>query len=556
MGGITKTAAFLLASISAAITPLGAQTIESTSSDSLTLSVGSSEGVQVGMSGRITKQEMVGGQLQTFEIARFRVTQVEPSSCTATLTEVGSGWSVEPGMEVVFDQPLVAPKPTARATPRLPTPIPTPKLPSDPAALDRLATEAFEAGQWERSIELDQALLEVVPNEPLAKKRLREAEQRLEAERRAADEASRRAAEEARRREEVEAKLANADYLMDRGDQSIEAKEWELAAEYYGQVAEVDPSFRDAGARQLLAKCHMALAANDHTEARRTYDRLKVLALPRDLAAQVKQLTELTSLTPGAEWVDPGIGMRFRYVPAGTFEMGSPAGEADRVADERQHQVTLTRGYWMGETEVTQGQWRAVAGTNPSYFSSCGNECPVEQVSWFDAVVFANAMSRKAEFEECYRVSGDSVTFIGLGCRGFRLPTEAEWEHAARAGSNYRYSGGDDLDAVGWYDGNSNSRTHMAAQKQANGWGLHDMSGNVWEWCWDRYGDYPSGAVTDPIGPVGGPDRVGRSCAWASPVAGVCRPACRSWFPPGHQFPVVGLRLVKTDQGDSDPAPP
>ncbi|MCP4656898.1 MAG: SUMF1/EgtB/PvdO family nonheme iron enzyme, partial [bacterium] len=120
-------------------------------------------------------------------------------------------------------------------------------------------------------------------------------------------------------------------------------------------------------------------------------------------------------LEAGATWVEPGIGMRFRYIPAGTFEMGSPPDEADRVYyNEQQHQVRLSRGYWMGETEVTQGQWKALIGSNPSHFSSCSEDNPVEAVSWFDAVSYANALSSKGGFEPCYEISGESVSFVGL----------------------------------------------------------------------------------------------------------------------------------------------
>jgi len=250
-------------------------------------------------------------------------------------------------------------------------------------------------------------------------------------------------------------------------------------------------------------------------------------------------------LGAGAKWRDPAVGMSFRAIPAGTFEMGSPVGEKGRDRGERQHRVTITRGFWMGETEVTQGQWKAVMGSNPSYFPRCGADCPVEQVSWFAVVRFANALSRKAGFEQCYQISGETVTFKGLSCTGYRLPTEAEWEYAARAGTTDRYPGGNDFDAVGWSNDNSGRETRQVGTKRANAWGLHDMSGNVWEWVWDWKGMYPSAAVTDPTGPSSGFGRVMRGGSWYG-SAESCRSAVRDDSVPLNQFHFFGFRLART----------
>ena len=248
---------------------------------------------------------------------------------------------------------------------------------------------------------------------------------------------------------------------------------------------------------------------------------------------------------PGASRTDPADGAVYRYIPAGSFEMGSPPEEAGRNPDESRHQVTITRPYWMAETEVTQGQWQAVMGSNPSRHSNCGPSCPVEQVNFFEAIDYANRLSRKAGLEECYQVSGASATFKGLGCGGFRLPTEAEWEYAARAGGTQPWAGSDDSDAVAWIGANSGGTTQPVGAKQANAWGLRDMSGNVKEWCWDWYADYPSGSATDPTGPTGGTLRVARGGSFGGKAA-AARSAVRGWQDPDDRLAAAGLRLVRT----------
>ena len=168
--------------------------------------------------------------------------------------------------------------------------------------------------------------------------------------------------------------------------------------------------------------------------------------------------------------------------------MGSDSAEADD--DERPlTQVRISRGFWLGKYEVTQDQWQGVMGTNLSWFSGCGRQCPVEQVSWNDVQEFIGRLNAQA------------------GGNRYRLPTEAEWEYAARGGtSGDRYS--EDLDAIAWCEDNSEGRTHPVGQKVPNAWGLYDMLGNVWELVEDRHGNYPGGTVTDPQGPVSGPYRV------------------------------------------------
>ncbi|KPA14264.1 serine/threonine protein kinase, partial [Candidatus Magnetomorum sp. HK-1] len=246
------------------------------------------------------------------------------------------------------------------------------------------------------------------------------------------------------------------------------------------------------------------------------------------------------------------FNMRFVLIPASTFEMGSPENEKGREDDETLHTVTLTRDFYMQTTEVTQGQWKAIMGENPSYFDKCGDDCPVEKVSWNDVQAFIlrlNAISKGQQY---------------------RLPTEAEWEYAARAGSKTAFANGDiqeigcahdpNLDKMGWYCGNScvdykgyncssckgncsKWGTNPVAQKQHNSWNLYDMHGNVWEWCSDYYGDYPSEHVTDPEGAKTGASRVFRGGSWSS-IAWYCRSAIRLRSVPDDRFRDVGFRLV------------
>jgi len=243
---------------------------------------------------------------------------------------------------------------------------------------------------------------------------------------------------------------------------------------------------------------------------------------------------EVASAAPKAADCPAGY---VRIAP-GTFTMGSPAGEEGRYDSETQHRVTITRAYCMKATEVTQGEWQSVMGSNPSNFTNCGANCPVEQVSWEDAVGYANAVSRREGLPECYSGS----TFTGLDCRGYRLPTEAEWEYAARAGTTGATYG--NLDSVAWYDQNSGSAAHPVGQKQPNAWGLYDMLGNVWEWTGDWYAAYPA-TVTDPTAPTTGSTRVHRGGSWIS-YARFARAAIRSYAAPGLRNGFLGFRLSRT----------
>ena len=238
----------------------------------------------------------------------------------------------------------------------------------------------------------------------------------------------------------------------------------------------------------------------------------------------------------------------------GTFTMGSPDSETGRSSDEVQHRVTITRAFELKETEVTQGEWQELMGSNPSGFKDCGANCPVEQVSWYDAIAYCNALSVKAGLERCYKDgatdydagSASSKTTPdwpkGLDCAGYRLPTEAEWEYAARAGrASAVYA---NLGEAAWYDGNSGGKTHAVKQKQGNAWGLYDMLGNVWEWTWDGYASYSGGEQRDPTGPAAGAGRVRRGGSWYYGARGA-RAAYRFAFAPDGQSDDLGFRLAR-----------
>ena len=220
-----------------------------------------------------------------------------------------------------------------------------------------------------------------------------------------------------------------------------------------------------------------------------------------------------------------GVQFTMVAVEGGTFTMGATSEQGSDACENEKpaHEVTLS-DYYIGQTEVTQALWKAVMGSNPS--DSKGDNLPVEQVSWDDCQVFIQNLNQ-------------------LTGKQFRLPTEAEWEYAARGGRKsrgYKYAGGNDIGLVAWYEDNSGNETHPVATKQANELGIYDMSGNVWEWCSDRYGDYQSSSQSDPQGPSSDSIRVGRggSCYRN---ARLCRVSFRYGSFPDCRFIILGLRL-------------
>ena len=243
---------------------------------------------------------------------------------------------------------------------------------------------------------------------------------------------------------------------------------------------------------------------------------------------------------PVEKAVDLGDGVKLELVliPAGRFRMGSPAKEKDREGNEAQHWVMITRLFYMGKHEVTQEQWEKVMGTDPSNFKGAKN--PVECVSWGDSQAFLKKLNG-----------------LGKGPGQFRLPTEAEWEWACRAGTRTRFCSGETDEAladVAWFNANSGNTTHPVGTRKPNAWGLHDLHGNVWEWCADWY-DSSYGLQstayslhTDPAGPATGSSRVLRGGSWGNDPRG-CRSTYRGGVGPDVRYDVVGLRVVAVPAG-------
>jgi len=271
---------------------------------------------------------------------------------------------------------------------------------------------------------------------------------------------------------------------------------------------------------------------------------VRAVASASDFQSRRRESTPAFVCRPSGPAYTNSVGMKFVLIPAGKFVMGSPEEEPGRSGDEGpQHLVTLTNAFYLGVTEVTQGQWRTIMGDNPSRFR--GSDLPVENVSWNDCQEFVRRLNEREKTDR------------------YRLPSEAEWEYACRAGSSTRFSYGEDvgssatvdklryyfgdqggeLDSYAWYGNVSGNQTHPVAQKKPNAWGLYDMHGNVAEWCADWYGPYPNSDVTDSAGPPQGTSRVLRGGSYGFDTWSV-RSARRDSRPPQSRSDQCGLRVV------------
>jgi len=263
------------------------------------------------------------------------------------------------------------------------------------------------------------------------------------------------------------------------------------------------------------------------------------------------------------ESIKNSIGMTLKLIPDGEFFMGSPDDAIEAENHEKpSHRVRISKPFYLGVCEVTQAQYKAVMGNNPSWFSANGggkdrvagqstDTYPVEMVSWLDAVQFCNKLSQKEGKKPVYEIDGKDVRVPDWNGQGYRLPTEAEWEYACRANASAptRFSFGDnvvELGVYGWFDRNSEQRTHAVSQKRPNAFGLYDMHGNVWEWCWDWYGDgyYNQSPADDPTGPAGASAQVFRGGSWYDEPR-FARSAFRNrWYAPDDRRNFHGFRLA------------
>ncbi|MBO4858040.1 MAG: SUMF1/EgtB/PvdO family nonheme iron enzyme, partial [Treponema sp.] len=292
-----------------------------------------------------------------------------------------------------------------------------------------------------------------------------------------------------------------------------------------------------------------------------SYDEDKIASAGQSVTANI---------TLYAKWKEfTGPDDDFVFVEGGTFSMGSTSGDSD---EKPVHNVTLS-SFYICDHELTQGEYVTVIGTNPSNFKSSPaseevqENRPVEYVSWFDTIYFCNKYSESVGLTPCYKVNGNAnvtswsytphngnsisgTITCDMTANGYRLPTEAEWEYAAKGGNQsngYTYSGSNNIDSVAWYTSNSNSKTHEVKKKSANELGLFDMNGNVWEWCWDCYtSSYSNESVTDPCGNSSGSIRVLRGGSWGGLATG-CRSAVRLNNDPYYRNSSYGFRLVRTD---------
>ncbi len=345
-----------------------------------------------------------------------------------------------------------------------------------------------------------------------------ELKKQLETERKAREEAEKAAAQaeaERKAKEKAEAEKAAALAAAAQAEAERKAKEKaeaEKAAEDAWKAFELGGEANVEKAIELMKESLKLVDAGSNRSALKTFEEeLEALRNPVPQPAP----PEPSPVAPIVAWTDApaagtqksleieGASYNFRYCPAGTFTMGSPTSEPERYSDETQHEVTLTRGFWMLETEVTQALWESVTGENPITSSRLkGQNKPVGNVNWEDCQEFI-----------------EKLNSLGIAPAGlkFRLPTEAEWEYACRAGTRGPYAGSS-LDSIGWYEGNSGDDNHDVGEKSPNAWGLYDMHGNVWEWCsdWFDFDTYDAASQTDPTGPSSGSNRVLRGGSWSS----------------------------------------
>ena len=307
--------------------------------------------------------------------------------------------------------------------------------------------------------------------------------------------------------------------MMDKGKDQYSKKDYKAALATFQAALAKFPA-KQLEVQPWIDSCNMRL----EEAARRAREEAEQRA--REEAARVEAARREREEKEQKQQIINRLVANMVRVEGGPFTMGATAEQgSDAFSDEKPtHQVMLST-YYIGKYEVTQAEWQAVMGTNPSHFK--GGNLPVENVSWYDCQEFICKLNELTDKE-------------------FRLPTEAEWEYAARGGKRsygVKYAGGSDINNVGWYSGNSDNTAHPVGQKRANELGLYDMTGNVWEWCQDWKGNYSSASQTNPQGPATGTFRVLRGGSWFN-GARDCRLSYRDFSGPGNGFNHLGLRLA------------
>jgi formylglycine-generating enzyme required for sulfatase activity len=339
----------------------------------------------------------------------------------------------------------------------------------------------------------------------------------------------------------------------------------------------VDTTRRTTGVNRQVAtpmfyvyKSEIAANSRDQRPASALADARDSILISRQAGAQRSALTNVLR--------SQSTGMAFVLIKGGEFLMGSAESDKDAKADEKPQHLVRISPFLIGVTEVTQAQYVAVMGTNPSYFAEDGRgekriagqsteRFPVDQVSWYDAVRFCNSLSKQEGLTAFYDIAGLNISIPNIDSPGYRLPTEAEWEYACRAGATTVYPVSNDPSVLGdyaWYKQNSSDVTHTVAKRRPNAWGLFDMEGNVHEWCWDRYDAdyYRNSRRLDPRGPAQGEHRIFAGGSYCNDPF-YCRLACRMGFPPAYLGTNVGIRVarnpsaaIKNPARSAQPTPP
>ncbi|MBZ5590202.1 MAG: SUMF1/EgtB/PvdO family nonheme iron enzyme [Acidobacteriia bacterium] len=544
---------------------LGQARITARNADVLTLSVGVRDGVKAGMRGDVVKTVGTGATAQPSVIASFVVTEVGEQASQARLEKIEVGFEGEPmvGLRVAFDEPLKKPEaasPSAQATPR---PTPASVLPDDPVELLSQGNAAWERQDWEKAATLYEALLQVLPDYPVAVQRAAAAREKVEAAR-DAEARARRAAEEVARQNALARERANIPLYREKAKALLDGAGWNVAVEWLKKIRAADPD--DAYLASVMGdkrhEAEQALADGRYDDSITSCDAaLAVSASPAFEALRRQARTAQVNgwlgegdaaLARGdtrgarAAWdrvasidaENPGLKERLTRldwvkIPAGTFEMGCVTGDTECSDDEKpRHAVTMSTPFLMMIMPVTIAQYRRFAKATGRQMRSSppfeqGDDHPIENVTWTDAVAYC-------------------------GWAGGRLPTEAEWEYAARGSrEGLKYPWGDSIshDNANFKGTGGRDRwgyTSPVGSFEANGFGLFDMVGNVWEWCADLWGDkyYANSPATDPQGPSSGSSRVLRGGSWEF-GPGSLRISVRGWIGPSGGVDSGGFRCVR-----------